>query len=120
MSLEAHLTTPLAKAVRVLGSQSAFGRLIGRSQPTVWGWLSEDKPLPAEHVLTVEAATGISRHALRPDIYPLAGPASPRRHATGLAGPVAETPCHPSARLQARESQGGAATRDRPTGEPVS
>lgn len=28
------------------------------------------KRLPAEHVLAVEAMTGVSRHNLRPDIYP--------------------------------------------------
>ena len=112
--------SPLALAINVAGSQVALARICGVGQSTVSKWLSGRGLLPAEHVLTVEAATGISRHTLRPDIYPLAGPASPRRHATGLAGPGAETPCHPSARLQARESQGDAATRDRPTGEPVS
>lgn len=32
--------------------------------------LAEGRPLAPEHVLTVEAATGVSRHDLRPDIYP--------------------------------------------------
>ncbi|WP_294257174.1 YdaS family helix-turn-helix protein [uncultured Sphingomonas sp.] len=70
MSLEAHLDTPLAKAVRAAGSQSAFGRWIDRRQSTVFGWLKDGKPLPAEHVLEVERLSGISRHELRPDIYP--------------------------------------------------
>lgn len=60
----------LERAVEKAGSQSAFARLIGVSQPTVWAWLNEGKSLPAEHVLKVEADTGISRHDLRPDIYP--------------------------------------------------
>jgi DNA-binding transcriptional regulator YdaS (Cro superfamily) len=47
-----------------------MGRLLGVSQPTVWAWLRKGKPLPAEYVLKVEAATGISRHQLRPDLYP--------------------------------------------------
>jgi DNA-binding transcriptional regulator YdaS (Cro superfamily) len=47
-----------------------MARLLGIAQPSVWYWLHKAKPLPAEHVLTVEAATGISRHDLRPDIYP--------------------------------------------------
>lgn len=42
----------------------------GVSQPTVWAWLNQNKPLPAEFVLKTEAETGISRHELRPDIYP--------------------------------------------------
>lgn len=70
MSLETHQDTPLAKAVRVAGSQSAFGRWIKRRQSTVFGWLKDGKPLPAEHVLVVERLSGISRHELRPDIYP--------------------------------------------------
>ena len=48
-----------------------MGRLCGKAQNTVWKWLQNSKPLPAEHVLVVEAATGVSRHHLRPDIYPL-------------------------------------------------
>lgn len=57
-------------AVDLIGSQSAMGRLLGVSQRAVWRWVRENKILPAEHVLKVEAATGISRHLLRPDLYP--------------------------------------------------
>ena len=32
--------------------------------------LQQSKQLPAEYVLLVEAKTGVSRHDLRPDIYP--------------------------------------------------
>ena len=71
MAIEHDSDTPLARAVRSAGSQSAFARLIGVSQPTVNDWLRLAKALPAEHVLAVEAATGISRHDLRPDIYPV-------------------------------------------------
>jgi DNA-binding transcriptional regulator YdaS (Cro superfamily) len=53
-----------------IGGQSALARLCGRAQPTIWKWLHGEQGLPAEHVLTVEAATGIPRHLLRPDIYP--------------------------------------------------
>lgn len=60
----------LQLAVDALASQAAMARLCGVSQPTVFKWLRRNKPLPAEHVLKVEAATGISRHDLRPDIYP--------------------------------------------------
>lgn len=60
----------LKNAVEIAGSQSAFARLCGVSQPTVWKWLQSAKRLPAEQVLKVEAATGVSRHELRPDIYP--------------------------------------------------
>jgi DNA-binding transcriptional regulator YdaS (Cro superfamily) len=60
----------LKRAVIATGGQSKFARLCGVSQPAVWKWMQSAKRLPAEHVLLVEAETGVSRHALRPDIYP--------------------------------------------------
>lgn len=69
MSLELDLDTPFAWAVRAAGSQSAFGRLIGKRQSVVHDWLRRGVLLPAEHCRAVEAATGISRHKLRPDVY---------------------------------------------------
>ena len=71
MALEHDSDSALAKAVRHAGSQSAFGRMIGKRQSVVNDWLREERPLPAELVLMVEKATGISRHELRPDIYPI-------------------------------------------------
>lgn len=59
----------LAVAVRIVGGQAAMARLLGVSQPSVWGWLHKQKVLPSEHVLTVESATQITRYDLRPDIY---------------------------------------------------
>tara|TARA_R110000868_G_scaffold111222_6_gene300450 strand:- start:721 stop:897 length:177 start_codon:yes stop_codon:yes gene_type:complete len=44
--------------------------MIGKRQSVVHDWLRDNKPLAAEHVLTVERQTGISRHELRPDLYP--------------------------------------------------
>jgi len=69
-------TTPtpfeaLQIAVRRLGSQSKLARLCQVTQPAVWKWMQSGKRLPAEHVLKVEQATGVSRHDLRPDIYPI-------------------------------------------------
>lgn len=60
----------LQQALDVAGSQSELARICGVQQPTVWKWLQTSKRLPAEHVLRVEAATGVPRHHLRPDIYP--------------------------------------------------
>ena len=45
------------------------------SKAAVWKWLRKGQPLPPEHVLKVEAETGVSRHDLRPDIYPPEAPA---------------------------------------------
>lgn len=60
----------LALAVNRMGSQAAMGRLCGVTQQAVWKWLDEGMALPAEQVLKVEAATHVSRHDLRPDLYP--------------------------------------------------
>jgi len=43
----------------------------GVSQPTVWRWINQSKQLPAEKVILAEKLTGVSRHLLRPDIYPV-------------------------------------------------
>lgn len=61
----------LRKAVEMAGSQEKFGDSIGRAQATIWDWLNNNKSLPAEYVLLVEGLYHISRHELRPDIYPL-------------------------------------------------
>jgi len=70
MAIEHESDTALAQAVRAAGSQSAFGRLVGKRQSTVREWLMTDR-LPAEHVLAIEAATGVPKERLRPDIYPV-------------------------------------------------
>ena len=83
MGIETTLTTPLADAVRKAGSQSAFARLVGKSQTSVHGLLRDGKSLWAESVLVVEAATGVSKHSLRPDLYP--DDREPLPSATGYA-----------------------------------
>jgi DNA-binding transcriptional regulator YdaS (Cro superfamily) len=75
MAIEHVTDTALAQAVRAAGSQSAFGRLVGKRQSTVREWLMTDR-LPAEHVLAIEAATGVPKEQLRPDIYPVGNASS--------------------------------------------
>jgi len=55
----------LSEAIQAVGGVSELARRIGISQPSVSNW---DK-VPAERVLAVEAATGIARVRLRPDLY---------------------------------------------------
>ena len=88
MSLEHDLDSPLALAVRKAGSQSAFARLLGKRQSVIFGWLAKNKDLPGEHVLAVERELGISRHELRPDLYPSEGEQQPlpQRAAERLEG----------------------------------
>lgn len=61
--------TPLQKAIDLAGSQTALARAIGKKQQHVEYWLRVDK-VPGEYVLSIERATGVSRHELRPDLYP--------------------------------------------------
>lgn len=55
----------LDKAIRAVGGVSELARRIGISQPSVSNW---DR-VPAERIAAVEAATGIERAALRPDLF---------------------------------------------------
>jgi TorA maturation chaperone TorD len=55
----------LQEAIRVAGGVSELARRIGISQPSVSGW---DR-IPAERVIPVEHATGVSRAILRPDLF---------------------------------------------------
>lgn len=66
------LHSALRKALKVAGdNQSRFARDIGTSQQLVSYWVNNGRPLPAEYVLAAEQAFGVSRHELRPDLYPL-------------------------------------------------
>jgi DNA-binding transcriptional regulator YdaS (Cro superfamily) len=62
------------KAVRAkFRTEQEMAEAFSVSQPTVWRWLNQALRLPAEQVLVAERLTGVSRHALRPDIYPVEG-----------------------------------------------
>lgn len=64
-------TSALARALAAFdNNQSKFAEAIGTSQQLVSYWVRNNKELPAEFVLETERQTGISRHELRPDIYP--------------------------------------------------
>ncbi len=67
----------LRQAVDKVGTLTKFGQVIGVSQSAVSQMLKKGSVLGAEHVLKVEAATGISRHVLRPDLYPTDPAAKP-------------------------------------------
>lgn len=71
MHTEATPFEALQAAVARAGSQSALARVCGVSQTAVWKWIQRGKRLPAELCLVVERETGVSKHSLRPDIYPL-------------------------------------------------
>ncbi|MPZ55539.1 MAG: molecular chaperone [Rhizobiales bacterium] len=56
-------------AIDAVGGVSELARRVGISQPSVSNW---DR-VPAERVVSVEAATGVDRATLRPDLYGAAG-----------------------------------------------
>ena len=65
----------LAKAIRVLGGQPAVAKVVGVRQQTISACLRNGKRVPAEWCIPLERATEaagekISRHELRPDLYP--------------------------------------------------
>lgn len=61
--------SPLHKAVVAAGSQAALAAQIGCSQQHVSRMLQSGR-VTAEYVLRIEAATGVPRWELRPDLYP--------------------------------------------------
>jgi len=58
------------RALAILGGQTGLGVACGVAQPSVNRWVHGKGVLPGRFVLAVEAASGVSRHHLRPDYYP--------------------------------------------------
>lgn len=68
----------LQRAIAEIGSQAALAKAISTDdrpikQQHVWNWLNRDRKVPPELVLSIERATAgkVTRHELRPDIYPI-------------------------------------------------
>ncbi|HLZ06103.1 MAG TPA: molecular chaperone TorD family protein [Bradyrhizobium sp.] len=57
--------TGLERAIDAAGGVAELARKIGIAQPSVSNW----KRVPAQRVIAVEGATGVSRKVLRPDLY---------------------------------------------------
>jgi TorA maturation chaperone TorD len=55
----------LQRAIDAAGGVSALATAIGIAQPSVSGWTR----VPADRIAAIEAATGVSRETLRPDLY---------------------------------------------------
>lgn len=76
--------TPFARALRLVGGPTRMAELCGVKRPSVYKWIRQ---VPAERAIAIEKATGgkVTRHQLRPDIYPL----KRRNHAVARAVPRA-------------------------------
>jgi DNA-binding transcriptional regulator YdaS (Cro superfamily) len=62
----------LERAVAACGGQAPLARKIGVKQAHIWNWLNKSLRAPAEYAIAIENATDrmVTRHELRPDIYP--------------------------------------------------
>jgi DNA-binding transcriptional regulator YdaS (Cro superfamily) len=69
MKKQATQTVALVRAVDKLGGQTAAARKLGVTQQAVQYWIKTGR-VPPLRVLALEAVSGVSRKALRPDIYP--------------------------------------------------
>lgn len=79
------------RAVAAAGSQSELARLIGCTPANIHQLLKARRLLSARFVIPAEFATGVSRHDLRPDLYP-------REEDTSPVHETAQVPsAHPSA-----------------------
>lgn len=62
----------LQKAIDAAGGQQVLAEKVRTTQSQIWYWLHRSKKgVPAEYVLPIEAASGVSRNELRPDLFPL-------------------------------------------------
>lgn len=60
--------TPLELAIRAAGTGRALADLLGVTPMAVSYW--KTRGVPAHQAIPIEKATGVSRHDLRPDLYP--------------------------------------------------
>jgi TorA maturation chaperone TorD len=62
----------LQRAIDAAGGVGALARKLGIAQPSVSGWTR----VPADRVTAIEAATGVTRTELRPDLFAVHAPAA--------------------------------------------
>ncbi|WP_443026933.1 YdaS family helix-turn-helix protein [Sphingomonas sp. LB2R24] len=61
----------LLAAISLAGSQGRLAEICGCTPPNIWQLVRRGSALPGRFVLAVEKGTGLSRHVLRPDLYPI-------------------------------------------------
>lgn len=59
----------ISRAAEKLGGQSALARALGITPQAVQRMCATGR-VPAGRVLSIERLSGVSRHELRPDLYP--------------------------------------------------
>ena len=56
-------------AIDKAGGRTAVAKMFGITPEAVRQWTLEDRRIPAEYILKLEEASGVSRYDLRPDVY---------------------------------------------------
>lgn len=64
-TMKPKIASPLDRAIKAAGGKAALARSLNITLQAVAQW----ERVPPERVLAVEAASGVSRYELRPDIY---------------------------------------------------
>ena len=73
----------LDRAIEAAGGVRALARQLGISQPAISSW----KRVPSDRVIAIEAATGVPRRDLRPDLYDQSSSAAADRSALNDIAP---------------------------------
>lgn len=70
------------KVAAHFGTKTALAAVVGLTRGALRFWAHG---VPPEYVLTIEKASGgkLTRHAMRPDIYPVERPKRARKHKNG-------------------------------------
>ncbi|MDN7144132.1 helix-turn-helix domain-containing protein [Pseudomonas sp. JQ170] len=70
---------PVDAVVRLAGGQAELARRCNTSQPRIWQCVHRNQRVPADLVIPFEKAVGaqVTRHQLRPDLYPEEDASSP-------------------------------------------
>jgi len=66
----------IADAVTAVGGQVPLAKILGVNPSLISQWVTGRLQVAARHCIAIEAATGVSRHDLRPDVF---GPHAPDR-----------------------------------------
>ncbi len=67
----------ITSAVQAMGGQVPLAKVLGVNPSLISQWVTGRLKVAARHCLAIEAATGISRHDLRPDVFGPAPAADP-------------------------------------------
>lgn len=60
----------LERACKAVGGKKKMAGLLSVGPSAISQWLNRGR-IPAKYILAIERASGVSRHELHPDIYPL-------------------------------------------------